>query len=156
MLKNNIRTIGLLCCNEQRAIAEVTNFSFSFWLSKANESNRKRSIISAQHASEKVPKPTDNNWSIKKASAHCEQKTHLFYTNFDELQSRITNLKSVGNLKKNLIVIQVGLKNKVLVICCLILKLFQRTVWLLRQKYTNSCYWKFMKHKSLTRVPYKT
>ena len=29
-----------------------------------------------------------------------DKKTHSFYTNFDDLQSRIANLKSVENLKK--------------------------------------------------------
>ena len=28
------------------------------------------------------------------------KKTHSFYTNFDDLQSRIANLKSVENLNK--------------------------------------------------------
>ena len=31
-----------------------------------------------------------------------DKKTHSFYTNFDDLQSRIANLKSVENLKKGL------------------------------------------------------
>ena len=62
---------------------------------------KNRSIISAQHASENVPNPTDNKSNIKRAPAHYEQKNHSFYTNFDDLQTRITNLKSLENLKKS-------------------------------------------------------
>ena len=53
--------------------------------------NKKRSLISAQHASENLPDPTDNNSSIKIPSAHYEQKTHSFYKTFYGLWSRIAN-----------------------------------------------------------------
>ena len=64
-------------------------------------------------------------------------KTHSFYKNFNDLQSKIAYLKSVKKLRRNLNVIQLRFENGVLLICCLSLKLFKRTVWLLQQKYTN-------------------
>ena len=61
---------------------------------------QKRSFISAQHASENVPDPTNNNSNLERAPVHYEAKNHLLYKNFDNLQSRSANLKSVENLKK--------------------------------------------------------
>ena len=43
------------------------------YLSKANDSNEKRSIISAQPASKNVLDPTDNSSNIKRVPAHYEQ-----------------------------------------------------------------------------------
>ena len=43
--------------------------------------------MSAQHASEKVPDLTDNNLNIKRVPVILN-KTHSFYKNFDDLQSR--------------------------------------------------------------------
>ena len=77
----------LFCCDEQRAIVEVIIFSFSYWLSKANESNEKK-------------EPTDNKLNIKRAPGHYEQKNPFILYKFYDLQSRIANLKSVENLKK--------------------------------------------------------
>ena len=86
-LESNLRTIGLFCCDEQRAIAEAINFTFSSWLSRANESNKKKH-------------PTDNKSNIKRALGHCEQKNPFILSKFDDLQSRIAKLKSVENLQK--------------------------------------------------------
>ena len=43
---------------------------------------KKRSIISAQHASENVPDPTDNNSNIKRAPAYYEQKNPFILYKF--------------------------------------------------------------------------
>ena len=68
-------------------IVEVKNFSFSSWLSKANESNRKKD-------------QTGNNLKIIRAPGQYEQKDPFILYKFDDLQSRTANLKSVENLKK--------------------------------------------------------
>ena len=62
------------------------------------EKAKKGSFMSAQHASENVPDPTDNNSNIKRVPVHYEQ-TYSFYKNFDDLHRRIAYLKSVKNLK---------------------------------------------------------
>ena len=79
----------------------------------------------AQHPSENVPDPTDNNMNIKRAPAHYEQKNHIhFKENFDDLQSRIANLKSIENFKKEFKRDWITIKNGVQLICCLSFKLF--------------------------------
>ena len=70
LLQSNLGIIGLLCL---RAIVEVVNSSFSSRLNKTNKKAKKRSIMSAQHASENVSDPTDNNLNIKRVPAHYEQ-----------------------------------------------------------------------------------
>ena len=65
-------------------------------IKKANE----RSFISAQHTLENVPDPTDNNLNKKGVSAHYERTNQFIKNFFDDLQSRIANLKSVKNLKE--------------------------------------------------------
>ena len=65
-------------------------------IKKANE----RSFISAQHSLENVPDPIDNNLNKKRVSAHYEPTNQFIFKKFDDLQSRIANLKSVKNLKE--------------------------------------------------------
>ena len=43
---------------------------------------KKRSIISALHASENVPDPTDNNSNIKREPAYYEQKSSFILYKF--------------------------------------------------------------------------
>ena len=64
----------------------VINFSFSSWLIKTNESNKKKDS-------------TDNSSNIKRAPGYYEQKDPFILYKFDDLQSRIANLKSAENLK---------------------------------------------------------
>ena len=62
-------------------------FFEKFSLSITNESNEKKD-------------PTDNNLNIIRAPGHYEQKDPFILYKFDDLQSRIANLKSEENLKK--------------------------------------------------------
>ena len=86
-LLSTLRTIGLFCCDEQRAVVEFIIF-FSSWLSKANESSKKKD-------------PTDNNSITKRAPGHYEQENSFILYKSDDLQSRIADLKSEENLKKD-------------------------------------------------------
>ena len=72
-LQSNLGIIGLLYCDEYRAIVEVIYSSFSSWLNGANEKSKKRGIMSAQHASENVQDPTDSNLNIKRVPVYYEQ-----------------------------------------------------------------------------------
>ena len=66
---------------------EVIKFSFSSWLSKANESNKKKDR-------------TDTHSNIKRALGHYEHKYPFILYKFVDLQTRMANLKSVENLKQ--------------------------------------------------------
>ena len=66
---------------------EVINFSYSTWLSKASESNKKND-------------PTDNKLNIIRAPGHYEQKDPFILYKFDDLRSRTANLKSEEKLKE--------------------------------------------------------
>ena len=72
ILQSNLVIIGLFCWDEYRAIVEGINSYISSWLSNANEKGKKGSFMSAQHASENVPDPTDNNSNIKRVPVHYE------------------------------------------------------------------------------------
>ena len=85
------------------------------------------------------------------------KQTHSFYKNFDDLQSRIAYLKSVKNLKKEFkrdsITIKKWSPTYLLPEFEIIL---DSSLAFTIKVYECGCYRKIMKHKNLTKGPYKT
>ena len=84
------------------------------------------------------------------------KQTHSFYKNLDDLQSRIAYLKSIKNLKKEFkrdsITIKKWSPTYLLPEFEIIL---DSSLAFTIKVYECGCYQKIMKHKNLTKCPYK-
>ena len=85
------------------------------------------------------------------------KQTHSFYKNFNDLQSKIAYLKLVKNLKKEFKRDSVTIKKQSPTYLLPEIEIIlDNSLAFTIKLYECGCYWKIMKHKNLTKCPYKT